>query len=233
MTDNKGLYFISIIERALDNNDPASALMEAFKRITELGRNREYQEGFLQFQAFLKSCIEAYLAGAPGRDQSIRQALYRLLHDLTTDSFEGSRVELTALIQIFQRNDRWRTEYERLKTEQTDFPASSPPIQIEVLKDGRLIVSFDSTEIPIEIRDIEPEYYTIRLSTGRILWEGQLWEQHLLWLQTHGDEDLRLAAGTEDQVVRPTISEPLIGGELRLEVLPGLKSGKIRIDHGG
>jgi hypothetical protein len=232
MTDNKGLYFISIIERALDSNDPASALKGAFKKITELGRNREYQQGFLQFQAFLRSCIKAYLSGAPDREQSIHQALYRLLHDLATDSFEGAKVDQAALIQFFQRNDRWRTEYERLKTELTDLQAPSPPIQIEILKDGRLIESFDAAEIPIEIKDIEPGHYTTRLSTGRILWEGLLREQHLLWLQTHGDEDLRLAAGTEDQEAEPTISELLIKGELRLEVLPGLKSGKIRIDHG-
>ena len=44
----------------------------------------------------------------------------------------------------------------------------------------------------------------------------------------------RMAAKTEedDTAARPTVSDPLMGGELTMDVIPGLKSGEIRFNHG-
>ena len=104
---------------------------------------------------------------------------------------------------------------------------------IEVLKDGEPIASFAVTEVPIKLMNIDPGQYTIRLSTGRVLWEDQLLKKHLIWLDAYGDEDLPMAAKTEeDAAARPTVSDPLMGGELTMDVIPGLKSGEIRFNHG-
>lgn len=232
MNDNNGLYFISLIERALDSKDPDSALMEAFKKIGELGLSREYQEGFLQFQAFLKASIEAYLEGSPDREQSIRQTIYLLLYELTTDSFEGVLEERTALIETFMNDDQWRAEYGKIKSGLANIFENPPSIKIEVLKDDKSIASHDLSELPIHLKNIEPGQYTIRLSNGRVLWEGQLLKKDLIWADAYADEDLPMAARTEDLGSKPSVSETLLGGELTMEVIPGLNRGGIHLSYG-
>jgi hypothetical protein len=217
----------------LGSDNPAVALMGAFKKIRDLGMTKEYKEGFAQFRLFMGKIIEAYVENSPDREQLIREDIHSLIIDLITDSFEGSKEEKKALIESFTRNDKWQTEYARIKSELADFIEPHPPIAIEVLKNGEAIASFAVSEVPIKLLNIDPGQYTIRLSTGRVLWEDQLLKKHLIWLDAYGDEDLPMAAKTEDDdTVRPTVSDPLMGGELTMAVIPGLKSGEIRFNHG-
>ena len=46
MSDSKRLYFIPIIDGALGSDSPELALAEAFKKIYELGMNKEYKRDF-------------------------------------------------------------------------------------------------------------------------------------------------------------------------------------------
>lgn len=233
MSDSKRLYFIPIIDDALGSDNPKAALMGAFKKIRDRGMAKEYKEGFAQFRLFMGKIVEAYVENSPDREQLIREDIHSLINDLVTDSFEGSEEEKKALIESFTKNDKWGTEYERMKSELIDFMEPHPPIRIEVLKDGEPIASFAATEMPIKLTNIDPGQYTIGLSTGRVLWEDQLLKKHLIWLDAYSDEDLRMAAKTEkDIVARPTVSDPLMDGELTIEVIPGLKSGEIHFNHG-
>jgi hypothetical protein len=234
MSKSKRLYFIPIIDNALGSDSPELALRAAFKKIHELGMTKEYKEGFVQFRLFMGKIVEAYVENSPDREQLIRENINSLISDLVTDSFEGSEDEKKALIESIARNDRWQTEYERMKSELADFMETHPPMGIEVLKDREPIASFAITEVPITLMNIDPGKYTIRLSTGRVLWEDQLQKKHLIWLDAYGDEDLRMAAKTEedDAAGRPTVSDPLMGGELIMKVIPSLKSGEIHFDHG-
>lgn len=234
MSDSKRLYFIPIIDDALGSDNPEVALMGAFKQIRDRGMAKEYKEGFAQFRLFMGKIVEAYVENSPDREQLIREDIHSLINDLVTDSFEGSEEEKKALIESFAKNDKWQTEYARIKSEFADFMEPHPPMGVEVLKDGKPIASFAVTEIPIKLMNIDPGQYTIRLSTGRVLWEDQLLKNHLIWLDAYGDEDLRMAAKTEedDIATRPTVSDLLMSGELTMAVIPGLKSGEIRFDHG-
>jgi len=232
MTDRKNLYFIPLIDEALSSDDSAIALREAFKRIRELGMIPEYKKGFAQFRIFMGKIFEAYAEGSPDHEQLIREAIHSLINDLVTDTYEGREGEKEALIEAFRKNDKWRYEYERIKTDLVDFLAPSPPLAIEVLKDDQMIASIPVQETLINLTNINPGQYTVRLSTGRVLWEGQLLRKHLLWLEAYGDEDLQMAAKTEEDAPRPTLSELLLGGDLMMEVIPDLQSGEIRFSHG-
>jgi len=233
MSDSKRLYFIPLIDDALGSDNPELALMEAFKKIHDLGITQEYKEGFAQFRIFMKTIVEAHVEASPDHEQLIREDIHNLINDLIMDSFAGSEEEKKALIEAFARNDKWRTEYERIKSELADFMETPPPMGIEVLKDGEPIVSFAVTEVPINLMNIDSGQYTVRLSNGRILWEGNLLKKHLIWLEAYGDDDLPMAAKTEDNDAdRSTVSDPLMGGELTMAVIPGLKSGEIRFNHG-
>jgi hypothetical protein len=234
MSDNKRLYFIPIIDDAISSDNPALALVRALKKIHDLGMTPEYKDGFAQFRLFMGKIVEAYLENSPDHEQLIREDIHSMLNDLVTDSFEGSEEEKNALIKSFARSNKWQAEYERMKSNVADFMEPQPLMKIEVLKDDEPIASFTVSEIPIKLININPGQYTIRLSTGRVLWEDQLLKKHLIWLAAYGDEDLPMAAKTkkDDTSARPTISEPLMGGELTMDVMPSLKSGEIHFAHG-
>lgn len=231
MTDRKKLYFLPLIDEALGSHDSARALKEAFKKIHELGMTKEYKEGFLQFQAFMKTIVESHISDSSEREQTIRDAIYRLLYDLVTDSYDGFDKEKNALIESFTKNENWRSEYERIKTELTDFMEPHPQMGIEVMKDGEMIASFAATAVPINLMNVEPGQYTVRLSNGRVLWEGELTRKHLLLMDAYEDKDLDMAAKTGDEV-EPTKSESLLAGELVMKVFLGLESGEIHFGRG-
>ena len=231
MSDSKRLYFIPLIDDALGSDNPELALMGAFKKIHDLGMTKEYKEGFAQFRLFMGKIVEAYVENSPDREQLIREDIHSLINDLVTDSFEGSEEEKKALIEAFARNDKWQTEYERMKSELADFMEPHPPMGIEVLKDGEPIASFAVTEVPIKLMNIDPGRYNVRLSNGRVLWEGEITRKHLRLIDAYEGEDLDMAAKTEDKV-EPTISEPLLANELVMKVFLGIESGEIHFGSG-
>lgn len=232
MSDKKRLYFIPIIDRALSSDRPEEALKKAFEEIREQGKDPKYKEGFRQFQDVIERSVTLPGKEPEEKKQRIRNAIYQLICDLVTDTFEGSPDQKESLIRALTKNTEWRVEYERIKEEMNSVLFPQPLLEIEVLKEAELIASFPVSEVPINLMNIYPGQYTVRLSNGRVLWEGELLKKHLLWLETHGDEDLPMAAKTEEDIPQPTLSEPLMGGELIMDVVSDLQSGEIRFIHG-
>jgi len=232
MSDKKRLYFIPIIAQALSSDRPEEALKKAFEEIRELGKDPKYKEGFRQFQDFIEMSVTLPGKEPEEKKQSIRNAIYQLISDLVTDTFKGSPDQKKSLIRALTKNPEWRVEYERIKEEMNSALFPQPLLEIEVLKEDELIASFPVSKIPIKLMNIYPGQYTVGLSNGRVLWEGELQKKHLIWLEAHGDEDLPMAAKTEEDIVQPTLSEPLMGGELTMDVVPDLQSGEIRFSHG-
>ncbi len=232
MTDSKCLYFIPLIDNALGSDNPALALMGAFKKIRDLGIAGEYKEGFAQFRIFMGKIVEAYVRDSADRERLIREDIHSLINDLVTDSFEGSEEEKYSLIEAFARNDKWRNEYKRIKSELIDFTEPQAPMGIEVLKDGQIIASLPIPKLPLDVTGVMPGLYTVRLSTGMVLWEGKLLKRHLFWLDAYGDEDLPMAAKTTEDKPKPTSSEALLGGDVMMDVVPDLQYGSMRFSRG-
>ena len=232
MSDSKSLYFITLIDEALGGDSPELALARAFKKINQLGRTKEYKMGFLQFRAFMKTIVESHIGDSAERKQTVRDAIYQLLYDLVTNSYNGSDKEKSAMIESFIKDENWRSEYERIKSELADFMEPNPPMGIEVMKDDKMIATFAVTEVPINLTNIDPGQYTVMLSNGMILWKGKLLKKHLIWLEAYGDKDLPMAAKTEKDTPQTTLSEPLMGGDMIMDVIPDLQSGEIRFSYG-
>ncbi len=55
---NQNLYFLRLLQQALQAHDPRTALLEAFETIRRLGDTPEYSEGFVNFQLFIKTVEE-------------------------------------------------------------------------------------------------------------------------------------------------------------------------------
>jgi len=81
---------------------------------------------------------------------------------------------------------------------------------------------------PAIIGNVLPGRYTVRFSNGRVLWEGELSKEDLLWAYAFPGKDLAMAAETEVSQGKPTRTISLLSGEIMLSVFAGLESGQIK-----
>jgi hypothetical protein len=81
------------------------------------------------------------------------------------------------------------------------------------------------------IAGILPGAYSVKLWTGRVLWESELSEADLLWASAFPGRSLALAADTAPADRLRSRRELLLGGELCLHVFPGVESGEIGIER--
>lgn len=108
----------------------------------------------------------------------------------------------------------------------------SPPLSIELVKDDLRIEQISINKIPcvIEFSRIESGNYVLRLNTGRILWAGTLSNKHLQWAKAFTDKPLPAAAQTDKTQSYTTIDEWLLDEEILFQVIPGIETGKIKIE---
>jgi len=230
MIADKKLFFIPPIARALQSDDPRRALEEAFEEIKELGKDDEYQEGYQQFKEFIKTALTPSDEAPEQRSRLLEDAIHRLLHDLATDTFEGDEEQKEALLATLTSYPDWNAEYLRIVEElQALFP---PTIQlkIELLRKNQVVGSFPISPDPAVIRAITPGNYTFQLSNGRVLWEGALAKEDLIWAYAFPEKDLAMAAETETSQREPTRKISLLNGEITVSVFAGMENGHIRIE---
>ena len=227
--DSKRLYFIPLLARAIESGDQDHAMTMAFDEIQRLGSQPGYEEGFWQFQEFVKSAIFPSGEEPDRKIQPIRDAIYRIISDLAAGTFEGDEKQKETIINVVKNNPRWNEEFERIKIEAQSFLAPDTPIEIEVLKEDQVIGSSTLSTEPSSIIPIFPGRYTVRFSNGRILWEGNLAREDVLWAYAYPETDLPLAAETEDTQQEPVKTISLLNGELVIEVFAGLESGRMTI----
>ena len=232
MSDSNRLYFIPIIARAISSENPKQAMDEAFDEIRKLGNQPEYQEGYRQFLKFVKTAAEPSGEETDRKNQMIRNAIHRLIYDLVTDTFDGDEDHKNALINAIKSNPEWGAEYERIKDEAQDFLAPEAAIEIEILKGDQLIGSISAIKEPYQVSPIFPGKYTIRFSNGRVLWEGDITREDVIWTYAFPGRDLPMAAKTEPIQQEPTRTLTLLDGELIIYVFAGLESGRFRIKSG-
>lgn len=81
---------------------------------------------------------------------------------------------------------------------------------------------------PGRLGGIVPGRYSVSLSTGRLLWEGELGEADLLWARAFPGQPLAMAAAT-GRIPQPRSRNEILEGGLALSVLPGVEAGEIAI----
>lgn len=232
MKANKNLYFIPIIARAFSSVDQKRAMKEAFSEIRELGNQAEYEEGFRQFLEFIEAAVKPSDQDSKERVQLVTNAIYRLIYDLATDTFDGDEEQRDALLNAFTNIPEWKAEYKRIKEDAQAFQAPETPMEVEVLKGDRIIGSSAISPGPTSISSISPGSYKIRFSNGRVLWEGDILREDVLWAFAYPDKDLPMAAETEPSQREPTRTLHLLNGELIIQVFAGLETGEIRLKSG-
>ena len=107
-----------------------------------------------------------------------------------------------------------------------------PPSRFILTKDGAAPRQFDAglSRGFARLDNINPGFHSLSLDTGRVLWEGELTESHLLWAVAFPGEPLPMAADTGEAGNQPTLEEDLLDGEVVLRVFPGLEGGSMEIE---
>ena len=107
----------------------------------------------------------------------------------------------------------------------------SKPIDLYILKEGEPLATIPvlSDKSPINVANVSPGFYVIELSTGRRLWEGSLTKEDLLWTHAYLDSDIKMAADTEDEETDPIRVIELLGGDVIIQIFPGLESGTLQV----
>ena len=77
---------------------------------------------------------------------------------------------------------------------------------------------------------ITPGRYTIKMSTGRVIWEGMIAEEDVIWSRAFAGAPLPLAAATDQAPRPPSRREALLGGEVMLYILPGVEAAEMGIE---
>ena len=80
------------------------------------------------------------------------------------------------------------------------------------------------------VEGIRPGRYSLRLDTGRVLWEGCLAQKDLLWADAFPRQPVEAAARTGEPKRKPTQQAALLGGALTLRVYPGVEAGLLEIE---
>jgi len=198
------LYFIPIIERALRASDRKTVLVEAFKTIEDLGQQDIYRQGYQQFHHFME-----------------------LTHEIHSNR-ENSTDE--AMMDWFETHPDWKELFKQWEDEQEVLLSSEKYPSLVVERDGEPCGHVLIHTIPSEVSigHLLPGRYVFRLDTGRILWEGELTDEDLLWEVAFPHQPLELAAdtGREERQSRPDIS--LLGNELIARIIPGVESGAVQ-----
>ena len=216
MSEEKNMYFIPILIKAFESEEPIEAMEKALLEINELGKLSEYSEGFEQFNKFLE-------VGIQSQENESFELIDKVLIGLVSKSIKIEPKERDEIIEQIKLNPNLMDRYTQI-SEEYNF---SIPLSLDIYKDDDLISSqiISQKEDELNITKIEPGNYSIRLSNGRMLWEGEIKTEDVTKLE----REYSLAAETEESDIKPTRNIELIKDEIQLFVYAGIEFGKFKI----
>jgi len=225
------LYFLPIIIRALEGPNPKAGLLKAFQTIEHLGREPANKQGYAQFLLFMREIGQQVSQNDEDLQSRLAKAMDSTIIELASDTFRGASDEKEAALAMIHLRTDWRERYETLRAELTEAAENVIPIAIIVEHNGRVLEAFPIADLPALtlIRRLAPGQYTIKLSTGRVLWEGMLLERHLQWNKAYPGRALDLAADSGAAKAAATLELALLEGEITVRVFPGLETGGMEI----
>ena len=222
MAEDKSLYFIPILAKAFESEDPSTAFEDALSEIMRLGQLPEYQKGFTQFEQFVTSGFQSL---SEDLEHFVRD---RLLAMLATDTFDGPDEIRDSLVKAIKSNPDLAHRYQEL-LEATE--KEGPPLEIELYKNDELLSALPlSADTPSAGFDkIEPGNYSLRLSNGRVIWEGRIEAKDVIWKVAFPERAYPMAAATAQDERNRTQSISHLDGEIAMTFYAGLESGHITV----
>jgi hypothetical protein len=225
------LYFLPIIIRALEGPNPKAKLLRAFQTIEQLGREADHKQGYAQFLLFMREIGRQASQDEEDLQSRLAKTIDPTIVELATDTFRGAPDEREAALAMIHLRTDWRERYEALRAELTETAENAIPVAVIVEHNGRVLQTLPVAAPPAStlIRRVKPGQYIIKLSTGRVLWEGMLLGRHLQWNKAYPGRALDLAADSGDAQAEATLELALLEGEITVRVFPGLETGRMEI----
>jgi hypothetical protein len=224
MSMSDSLFFIPILGSALQQPEPVPALKRAFAEIERMGREPAYRTGWDQFRQFMDAAVHAQL-----RRASLEQELRFLMVTLAAGCFEGDANAHRAALKLIRSRPEWAAEYDQLRTE-LEPTEHRPAVELQLMRDSQPVGSLTIERLPGSaiVGNLRPGAYSLALATGRVIWEGQLGEEDLIWRGVFGDRPIPFAADTGDDAAATRVVQ-LLDGALTLRVFPGPEEGVLEI----
>jgi hypothetical protein len=222
---NRNLYFLPIITKALKEANPKAALKCAFDEIKQLGKQKQYREGFSNFRHFMEQ-VRSY------RELQETDFVNQLVAEIATDTFDGSEEEKQAVVKSIISHPEFKAEYEATCQEIEKEIGKQATAIIQVLSKRRLVGEMTFTKIPDRksIEGIFPGSYMLKLNIGRVIWQGDLMRKDLIWSEAFEGKPLDLAAETTEIKRKPTREIILFGGDVILRIFASIESGSIEVE---
>jgi len=233
MIENRDIYFLPLIDNALQKQDPKKGLQEAFEEIETLGRQPEYKRGFRQFQMFMMQVIRNIDARSSLPEDIVPNELIRDLQlQVIAGVLEKNRKDEQACLDLINLRSDWKREFDKLRAEAEKGDPTGRAIKIIIDKDREHFetIRFNRAPCAKTLRNIKPGRYEFRLDTGRVLGEEYLTREDLLLAYAHPARPLRLAADTGDTPERPTQVIELLNGEVIIRVFPEIENGRLELE---
>jgi len=186
---NRELYFIPILQKAMEAGDVKTALKEAFYKINQFGKSDEYKQGFKNFQVFTKEVFAHNKLIEKGQTKDLKN--YAQLYSVTKNC---------------------------LRHELTIFRNGQPINTISLDKDRHQ-----------SIQGVLPGIYTLSLSTGRVLWRGNITTEDIIVNGAFDDNNMKLAADSKDSTPKHSKRIVLLNGQIIFKIFKGFKAGVIEI----
>ena len=227
------MYFFALITEAFKQADREAALQTALEKIKSLGNQPEYAQGYEQFEVFM-ALVNSHIK--KNRQKALSDNVIRaLMIERATDTFDGDPPQKQTILDIIESNPKWRNEYHALSKEVQQLQKLFEKVDISVLRDDRPIdtVSLTEQQNSQTVSQLVPGFYKFVLSTGRLLWEGALGEQDLLWAKAHAGQPFKMAADSGDAKGKPAKTISILEGELQLNIFAGIETGSLEIKLNG
>ena len=202
------MFFLPLLANALEQKDAKNALLKAFEEIQARGQQEAYRDGYRQFQHFMKHIQEYANLETTAEFKDETYIFKHLLYG--PDGPAGLK--------------KWLEEFDAAE-EKIPYPT------LLLMKDERELkrIPLDQQSGRWTIDNLQPGFYALSFDTGRVIWEGELTGNDLLWTHAFPGQDLRLAADTGEEAIQPSRQFQLLQGEIVLNVYPGLESGRIEL----
>jgi len=225
--ESKNLYFIKLIQKAYESDDKQAALTKVFDEINSMATIPEYETTSKNFKSFIESIESALVKNADVKNSAKYSNFYELVIDILLNEFGGDEKEKQEILDYFSNDPEFNETKKNIKNLIT-----TGPLSIDVFRNGKLIKSQPFTDDieAITISGITPGEYIIQLSNGRRLWSCEIGEKQVVWKSAYPTIEFPAAAKTEPTKLLSTMSESLMGGEIKLAISPGIESGTIRIN---
>jgi hypothetical protein len=228
----KDLYFLRLIAEALKQPDSKAAIERAFKKIIELGKKPEYDQGFRQFKRFMALMTESFETYSNETEGIKSQVLKDLAFQLSAGLVEADQDEIISLVEFIRSHRQRRVKFDQMHQDFSIPDAGNLLLEVIVNRNGENIYS-----IPVEdgafntkIKDLKTGFYNVRLNTGRILWQGELTAEDLVWTAAFPEADMAMAADTDGHTDHVSKEIRLLAGDLIIRIIPELETGCIEIE---